>query len=671
MAKINVLPQSVAELIAAGEVVERPLSVVKELTENSIDALATSITVEIKNGGVKYIRVTDNGCGIAADEIRTAFVSHATSKISAAKDLERIFTLGFRGEALPSIAAVSRVTVLSRTQEAEEGVRYENEGGKETVCEPAGCPTGTTVVIRDLFFNTPARLKFLKKDVTEGNYVADIVTKAALSHPEIRFTLIRDDKTVLRTPGSGNLFDAIYSIFGKDVAAGLIPCEYSYNGMEVSGYISRPLNNRPNRNMQYFFVNGRSVRLPAAVPALDNAYKNSIMVGKFPMCFLCLTIDVAKTDVNVHPAKTEIRFSDEQKLFETVYYAARSALAKGDTERPSVNLPERDLLKKREPEPAQLRFVQSFSAADDAPKPDAAVESARQRTVQVAAPVTSKQSASPVRKPDIDVLFSEPSHTERSGNGILEFRDGNYTAKPEGAIEASGRSVCGYPMLWSEEKVASVSDVSPAAPAKTEVSLPVTEAENVPPAVRVIGELFKTYIIAECNDKMLLIDQHAAHERMLFNQFTADAAARTPVSQMMLSPVAVTLSGREYAAVIENLSVLEQAGFEAEDFGGGTVLVRACPAALCESDVAGLLSELAGALAEGNLRPEPEKLSWIFHSAACRAAVKAGDRLKPEEMQAFVERLLQDPDVRYCPHGRPVLYELSKYEIEKKFGRIT
>ena len=679
MPRINVLPKSVAELIAAGEVVERPLSVVKELIENSIDAGADTVTVEIKNGGVKYIRVADNGCGIAREDVRTAFVSHATSKISEAADLDCIFTLGFRGEALPSIAAVSRMTVLTKTADEAEGTSYLIEGGVEQSLDEAGCPTGTTVVVRDIFFNTPARLKFLKKDVTEGNYVADVVTKTALSHPEIRFTMIRDEKTVLRTPGSGDLYETIFAIFGKEIAGGLIPCNYSYNDIDVSGFISKPLNNRANRNMQYFFVNGRSVRLPVAAPALDNAYKNSIMVGKFPMCFLNLKLDASKTDVNVHPTKTEIRFSEDGKLFETIYYAARSALAKGDVERPSVKLKEKDLLQKAAPEISQLKFVQPFAPAAPEDKtagfpqkqarPEKApVNESPDRQYVDDKPAPEKRGYRADAAPDrrIDVVYSAPEPKPYAETVI--FRDGNFLQQGENAIDASNRRSEGYSLAWKREPQKQPDDG--AAESQATVAA-VVEEKDAPPEVRVIGEIFETYIIAECGSKMLMIDKHAAHERILFNQLVSEAKNAGIVSQMLLSPVAVPLSGKEYAAVIENLPVLTEAGFEAEDFGGGTVLVRACPLILTMEDVRSALTEIAGKLAEGNLTPEPEKLSWIYHSAACRAAVKAGDKLAPAQMQHFAEQLMADPEIRYCPHGRPVLYELSKYEIEKQFGRVT
>ncbi len=693
MSKINVLPKSISELIAAGEVVERPSSVIKELTENAIDAGASQITVEIKKGGSLYIRVSDNGCGIEKSDVPTAFLPHATSKIHSAEDLDRIFTLGFRGEALPSIAAVAKVSLLTRTEAEETGTSYVIEGGQEIACEEAGCPKGTTLVVRDLFFNTPARRKFLKKDVTEGNFAADAVTKTALSHPEIRFTFIRDEKRVFSTPGNGDLFAAVYAVFGKEVTSQLLPCEYEYEDIRVSGYISSPLGNRPNRSMQYFFVNGRYVRIPAAAPALDRAYKNSIMIGKFPMCFLSVELPFDHTDVNVHPAKTEIRFSEESKLFEAVFYAARSALSKGDTARPEVKLTGRTGILDETPAGTQMSFTQPNLPAPETPvqpeKPaaptpsaDAApaqpapaekekIEPAPQASFESAVPAHTEaprsrieqlQTAAPVRRPaaSIDIEWSEPERPRTTG--ALPLNDD--TAKRRILDEG----IASVPAPAAE--TSAPASETPAPPARDfarefrALSEGAKKAEAPPDAARVIGEAFSTYIIAELGDKLILIDKHAAHERMIFNSLSAGAD-----SQMMLMPLTVTLSGKEYAAVVDNLSVFTEAGYEIEDFGSSSVIVRACPLALSQQDISAIVREMAGKLVQGDQRPVPEKLDWLLNSTACRAAIKAGDDMKPEEMEYFVRRLLQDDTVRYCPHGRPVLYEIRRSALEKQFGR--
>ncbi len=647
MPRINVLPKDVAQLIAAGEVVERPASVVKELVENAIDAKATCVSVEIKNGGIKYIRVTDNGCGILREDIKTAFISHATSKIQSADDLNSIFTLGFRGEALPSVAAVSHLSVLTKTSEEEIGTSFVIEGGNAGETEDAGCPDGTTVIVRDLFFNTPARMKFLKRDITEGGYVADVITKTALSHPEIKFSFIKDGNPVLSTPGNGELLSTVYALFGKDIADALIECSYELDGIKVNGFISRPLSNRPNRNMQFFFVNGRFVRIPAAVPALDEAYKNRIMVGKFPMCFLFTEIQPDKIDVNVHPAKTEIRFSDERKIFELFYYAVKGALNMGDTKRPDVKLKsERDVLKKSSEEVQQLEiktenvkpeFKQTVILRDTSSVFNNFSKTTQEslRDVKNKVETVDKPFAQFVRQqeekqqPNISVAFEEKNNVLHKEETQINTQ---INTQPQQNEEI-------------QEKV-----------------------QKTVPVFSVIGEIFKTYILVECGDKLLIIDKHAAHERMIFNEISKNKGKIN--SQLLLTPVAVTLSGREHSAVIDNLDIFSQCGYLVEDFGASSVIVRECPVELSREDISSLISEMAGQLLKGNMNPVPEKLDWLYHSTACRAAVKAGDKTNILEMTSFVKKILEDDEIRYCPHGRPVVYELSRREIEKQFGRL-
>lgn len=721
MPKINVLPKSVAELIAAGEVVERPSSAVKELIENSIDAGATAISVEIKNGGVKYIRVTDNGCGIHKEDVRTAFISHATSKIKTGDDLDAIFTLGFRGEALPSIAAVSRLSMLTKSADEEIGTSIDIEGGEEVSFDDAGCPDGTTIIIRDLFFNTPARMKFLKKDVTEGSYISDIVSKTAISHPDIRFSLVRDGKQVLSTPGNGDLKSAVFAVFGKDVSESLIPCEYEYKSIKVNGFISRPLNNRPNRNLQYFYVNGRFVRLPVGAAALDEAYKNRIMVGKFPVCFLFINIPAGKIDVNVHPAKTEIRFSEDSSVFESIFYAAKSALNKGDTVRPEVTLREKkDVTARKMPESTQLSFSSAaFSAVEPSPETkktsvtlienkDSAVIGTipfeeDKKSAETAAISTGK--ASSVEK-TADTAFSEivksaeciasvPTEDAVKENASTDVSSINRHEKEN--TPAFGMPLSAEAVFRDTSSV--LKNLTPhgdvirrnSEPYTANKSIDIT-VDEVPPAeaplaascgkssdriyseedkkadIRIVGEIFKTYILVEEESKLLIIDKHAAHERMIYNKLVETGFSED--SQLLLTPVSVTLSGKEYAAVIENLEIFEKGGFLVEDFGDRTVIVRECPVTLQKEDVREIVAEIAGELLKGNMRPVPEKLTWLYHSTACRAAIKAGDALKDEETEAFVKMLLADDSIRYCPHGRPVIYELTKHEIEKQFGRI-
>ncbi len=707
MAKINVLPKSVAELIAAGEVVERPASAVKELIENSIDAGATAITVEIKNGGVKYIRVTDNGCGIHREDVRTAFISHATSKIMSGEDLDSIFTLGFRGEALPSIAAVSKLSMLTKTNDEDNGTGIEIEGGEEVFFDDAGCPDGTTVIIKDLFYNTPARMKFLKKDMTEGTYVSDIVAKTALSHPDIRFTMIKDGKQTLSTSGSGKLLDTVYQVFGKEISESLIPCEYTYKSVTVKGYISRPLNNRPNRNLQYYYVNGRFVRIPAAAAALDEAYKNRIMVGKFPACFLFLSIPADKIDVNVHPAKTEVRFSDDSSIFETVFYAARAALNKGDDKRPDITLKTKSgILQKAPVQSVQMRFTEENLPREEKPeektvlsinvpqnriygdkkcsasdKPDEASEniqilSAVKKSVEEA--VQEHNSVKEHEEEKVQKIPTVPiTAVFRDTSGIFNTKNINKSEDitPKSTVLTSAFSASRE--QEREEKIIptpekNISDgekyiASELADGNKEDSV-IEEKAEASVSFTVLGEVFGTYILTECENKLLIIDKHAAHERIIFNELTKRGMGSS--TQLLLSPVSVHLSGREYAAVLENLDVFNEGGFVTEDFGSGTVIVSGCPVLLQNEDIASIITEMAGELLKGNMKPVPEKLSWLYHSASCRAAVKAGDEMKKEETAALVKRILTDDSIKYCPHGRPVMYELTKHEIERQFGRV-
>lgn len=690
MARINVLPKSVAELIAAGEVVERPSSAVKELVENSVDAGATFVTVEIKNGGVKYIRVTDNGCGISREDVRTALISHATSKIKTGEDLDSIFTLGFRGEALPSIAAVSRLSMLTKTASEETGTRIDIEGGEETAFDEAGCPDGTTIIIRDLFYNTPARMKFLKKDMTEATYVNDIVAKIAIAHPEVRFIFIKDGKQILSTPGNGDVKDAVFAVFGKDITESLLPCDYEFKSIRISGYISRPLNNRPNRNMQYCYVNGRYVRMPVAAAALDEAYKNSIMVGKFPVCFLFIEIPAGSVDVNVHPAKTEIRFSEDSAVFEAIFYAAKSALGKGDFKRPEVLLRDkRDITAKAIPAAEQLSMT-SKDAVRTAVISQGAfpfkneIKSAEEKTpvsvpFSVNTDITEESGKTESESKEKDTIVS--SADSGTDNAVLpESNKGDFAVcrdttnifkdfLSQDEIKKQNESIFTAQKASLDLKRKEKTDALSADNGIT--ALPENGADEnsaVEEGFRIVGEIFRTYILVERAEKLLIIDKHAAHERMIFN--TLSERGFSVSSQVLLAPISVTLSGKEYAAVLENLEIFEKGGFCVEDFGGGCVLVRECPLTLHKEDIAAIVTEMAGELAKGNSRAVPEKLDWLYHSTACRAAVKAGDELKEEELKAFVEKLLADDKIRYCPHGRPVMYELSKYEIEKQFGRI-
>lgn len=657
MPKINVLPKHLAELIAAGEVVERPASVVKELLENSIDAGADSITVEIKNGGISYIRITDNGCGISRDDIRNAFVSHATSKIASADDLNSILTLGFRGEALASVSAVARVEVMTSTRDEPCGTRYVIEAGDEILLDDAGCPKGTTIVVRDLFYKTPARMKFLKKDVTEANAVASVVDRIALSHPEVSVRFIREGKQVLITSGKGDLLTCIREIFGKDFSSDLIPAEYSAGGIKVSGFVSKPSAARPNRNMQFFFLNNRLIKTGTGSAAISEGYKNSIMVGKFPSCVLNIEINPSLVDVNVHPAKTEVRFSDERLIFNAVFYACKNALAAGDTPK-QVKEIVKDFYKEP-PKPAeQLKIVTTPAPKKDfwqhIPAKEQQVKS--EPIVTVKAEVKSEPVKVEVIKPEpvkVDVIKPEPVKTEPVSVAVF--------SAPETVNEV-------------EEKIEDILLNSPTkkdvevAPQVVQPVVKQTENEFNEEEFHLIGEAFRTYIMCEYRGKMVIIDKHAAHERIIYEKLKRESGERTP--QLLLLPVTVTLSKEEYSAMLENIKIVNDAGFDVEDFGNGCVIVRECPMELSADDVAEVIEEIAGRFVEKKQDVAFEKMDWIFHSVACRSAIKAGNFTSRLEMERFAKQLLSMPDIRYCPHGRPVLIEMTKRELEKNFGRI-
>ena len=656
MSKIKVLPKEIAELIAAGEVVERPASVIKELMENAIDAGSSSVTVEIKNGGITYIRVTDNGCGISREDIRTAFISHATSKISTRDDLYAIGTLGFRGEALASIAAVSNVEVLTRTTEEETGTRYCISAGEETLVDDAGCPLGTTIVVRDLFFNTPARMKFLKKDVSEANAVAGIVDKIALSNPDVSIRFIREGKSALFTSGSGDLKTAAYEIFGKDFADGLIEADYSFESVKISGLVSKPTKSRPNRNMQFFFVNGRLVKSGTASAALSEAYKNSIMVGKFPYCVLNITTAPGLVDVNVHPAKIEVRFANERTVFSAVYYPAKNALEHRD-EAPKVTIPrtaQTELFEPVRPKTEQMRLPEK--------QPDFwnRMSSSEYRSAQQPERPTYQQ---PAAHEDIITVASpdkKPENADSEPSTIQHFLDAQRAKKEEtAAIEADIR-----PEL--SEKAATLPDEKPEETARALDTAVDEKPAELP--VTVIGEAFKTYIIVQQGESIFLVDKHAAHERMLFNELVKNDSKRS--TQMLLTPITVTLSKEEYSSVLDNLDMLMQAGFAVEDFGYSVVIVRECPMEISADEVADVVAELAGYLVENRQKLISEKKEWLFSLMACKAAIKGGMYTTEYERELFIKRLFASPEIRYCPHGRPVMIEITRRELEKNFGRV-
>lgn len=656
MAHINILPKEVYSLIAAGEVVERPMSVVKEMLENSIDAGARHIIVEIKNGGTTYIRITDDGCGIAREDVEKVFISHATSKISTGEDLNAIGTLGFRGEAMASIAAVAKVELLTKTENESSGTRYEINGGEKISLSDAGCPNGTTVVVRDIFFNVPARMKFLKKDVTEGNAVQGVVDRIALSHPEISFRFIRDGKQVLITSGNSDLKGTVYSVFGAELSDTLIETDYSYNSMRLTGYVSRPHQSRKSRSMQFFFINGRLVKSATAMAALEQAYKNLIMVGRYPACVLNIEIDPKLVDVNVHPSKTEVRFVNEKPVFDLVYYGVKTAVETKNSVKEGSFYSDANGRNYRNLETQTSKI--DFGVKPEQPSQLKFSNATANNPWRVAAPsgyTEHKRKDSYGDPKDYKIksgrIFSENETVEEneySTTVTIDFSDKKDTAeKPENTVSAQ--------------------------PSAQETSAPaaavVDEKDDVP-AFKVVGEAFNTYIIVEIKNDLYYIDKHAAHERMNFERLKKEAAQTGIASQALLVPTAVSMTPEEYEAVISNIHLLSKCGFAAEDFGSNTVIVREIPALLEGCDVKDLILEIAQKLLEHKTDIEPEKMDWIFHSSSCRAAVKGGDKTTPQERELFVEKLLSMPEIRYCPHGRPVMVKVSRYELEKQFGRV-
>lgn len=636
MPKINQLDKSVYELIAAGEVIERPASVIKELCENSIDAGALNISVEIKRGGITYMRVTDDGCGISYDDMPLAFRRHATSKVLEVADLENIVTLGFRGEALASVCASARVETLSRRGVDKLGVHYRIEGAVPYEYEKTGCAEGTTIIIRDLFFNTPARLKFLKKDVTEGNYCAAVVEKLALSHPKISFRFIRDGKQTLLTSGDGSFYSAIHAVYGKQFAASMIPVENIYREIEVAGYVSSPLFTKSNRSLQNFFVNGRSVKSPVCSAALEEAFRNNIMVGKFPACVLCINLDPVDLDANISPAKTEVRFSNEKAVFDALYFAVKNGIM-GYNESREIKL-------------------------------DDSAEEAEQPTVSI--PVGREILSVPAPKPDIDsfcknsVPFEFPEVKKDAEQEVIAEVITPIAARKAEIAETAQPSLAGFSFITEKsfekrEKTPETVAEAPQIPDE-----PAVSAENI----RVIGELFKTYILCESEDTLVLIDKHAAHERINFERFKKAVNIH---GQLLIEPCPVYLAPEEYDAVKIFAEKLENVGILLKFEDNGKVLVEGVPQSLEACDPEELLQSISETLALGSDNAEGMLFDDVLHTMACKASIRANENQSVSELAYLAKMVLADRNIRYCPHGRPVITQISKRQIEKYFGRIV
>ena len=681
MPKIMQLSRHVADLIAAGEVVERPASVVKELTENAIDAGATRVTIEIQNGGMTFIRISDNGCGMAPEDARTAFLRHATSKIRSKDDLAAISTLGFRGEALAAISAVSRIDLLTKAEDTP-GVSLHLDAGQITQESPAGCPEGTTILVRDLFYNTPARMKFMKSDQAEASAVFLAVQQQALAHPEIAFRFLKDSQEQLSTAGSGDRMTAIYTVFGREIANNMIEVKGSWEQFTVRGFVTKPTCTRGNRSYQYFFVNSRFIKSRMLSAALEEAYKNQLMVGRFPVCVLEIDLPVQAVDVNVHPAKTEVKFLSERGAFDAVHYAVLSALNKAPG-RPAVQLPmtKRDIT------------AQQMQPAQAAPKKDVFQSMTAEEFRRTAAAAQKNPFASPIRpasKPvsvfvdeasfldaalasPVQVPTRTPQRFEEAASVQPESSDQTPTAPaPEEEHVPLPLLQEEYPVAVDLPPVEAEKPLSPAPQTADEreasAEEPAQQTLSMPEqSFRVIGETMDTYILVEQGESLLLIDKHAAHERVLFEKLKSEEHPAMP--QLLLQPVPVDLTKPEAAAVLENLPLLEQLGFEVSEFSDLQLVLRQIPSDLTPEDACAALESFAEDLLGGKRPSQADLRDNLMHTMACKAAIKAGWHTEPKEREALVREVLTRDDIKYCPHGRPVCIELTKKELEKQFKR--
>ena len=640
MPKIIQLDRHVADLIAAGEVVERPASAVKELAENAVDAGATAVTVEIQNGGMTYIRVTDNGCGMTAEDARTAFLRHATSKLRTKEDLGAITTLGFRGEALAAISSVSKIDLLTKAAESELGIGLHLDAGVITDEQPVGCPAGTTIIVRDLFYNTPARMKFMKSDAAEAAAIVGAVQQQALAHPEVSFRLIKDGAEQLHTAGDGDRMAAVYCIFGRDLANNLLTVDGTWEKIRVRGFVTRPTATRGNRSWQNFFVNGRFVKSKMLAAALEEAYKNQIMVGRFPACVLEVTLPVQAVDVNVHPAKTEVKFLSEKEVFDAVHYAVLSTLSKASG-RPAMKLPEKKAEAPAAPapqsapvKPADPSFYKTMQAAEY-----------RRQVMHEAPAARPAFRESPAAK--------HPARSVPVTNGIPIVAD---------EIQLPMRDIPARKTPVQEQTSFLPARSAPeAAPAQQAIPLQT-------PSFRVIGEVLDSYILVEQGESILFIDKHAAHERILFEKLKQED--HPVMAQTLLAPIPASLGREEAAAVLENAELLLKCGFRVEEFGpAGSLVLREVPADVDAESAPALLQALAEKLLSGR-RLQPDALrDELLHTIACKAAIKAGWHTEGAEREALVRELLSRDDIKYCPHGRPVCIELTRGQLEKQFGR--
>ena len=713
MAVIHVLDKHTAELIAAGEVVERPASVVKELLENSIDAGATQVTVSIESGGVKLIEISDNGTGIEAEYISTAFIRHATSKIETPDDLTNIHTLGFRGEALASIASVARVELTTRTEVDEFATVYRIEGGEEVSREPGARAVGTTIRVKDLFYNTPARMKFLKKDSSEGTFVSDTVTHVALSHPEVSVKFIREGKLQYVTPGDGQLRGAAYAVLGREFSRDLIELKNQEGVYRITGLITPPKSCRASRSMQHFYINGRYVRNRTMMAGMEMAFKGTMMQGKFPGGILLLEMPADLVDVNVHPAKIEARFARENDVFDVVYHAVKLALAQPGTGERLFTFEADKEEKKAENSKKDADIIKNdvknnnFTGLSAIIRGQADPGVLPQQHWEPAKPAAAPQQPAPAAAMQIPTAPSEPRWKGSAQNEdmldpfvTLHSPKLETTKAPEPFRAAASETQLDVEPEFGETKLHSPQDhmaawnpaqeapkeepesapcaeTEPDAPEAAEQKTVLAEPEQMnfdptadqPEPLRYVGEVFRTYILAERGDELCLIDKHAAHERQLYEKLAANYG-NVP-SQMLLEPAAIDLAAEEKQALLDNIPLLENAGLEIADFGGNTVVLRAVPADVEPQNAESLLVEIANKLLKGGHDALNEHTEWVLHSISCRAAIKAGDKSSPQELLALAEKILSGEVPPFCPHGRPCVLKLTRKELEKQFGRIV
>ena len=658
MGRINILEKQVAEMIAAGEVVERPSSIAKELLENAIDAGATAITAEFRGGGIQYLRITDNGYGIDREDVPRAFLRHATSKVRESGDLNHIMTMGFRGEALASIAAMCRVELLTRTAEEMAGTRCLMEGGEQISLEDTGCPVGTTMIVRDVFYNTPARMKFLKKDVTEGNSVQAVTEKAALAEPGIAFRFIRDSVTKLQTPGDGEPLSAVRAIFGREFAQKVLPVRYSYGSLSLEGLICYPESARASRSMQNFFINRRFVHSRTCMAAIEEAYKGALMTSKFPACILYLTVPPQAVDVNVHPAKTEVRFASEKDIFILVYYGCKTSLG-------TVNLAPEIAIPEKRPNPFAasqspvLPKQQQINEKKHIPFDKGTLHVNTQEYHRMVSASSNEKSSKPSRR------FLDIS----TDSGDLILCSPSVYEEPE-QIKNTVSSLAAPSEPFQEPiEPEPISELVEQAPQTSHTNeIPDCKQNNLYDHARILGEIFSTYIILEGKDELIIVDKHAAHERLLFNKLMGQGIGEE--RQMLLEPITVHLSAEEYSVAAENLELLEKAGITADDFGNGCILVREIAPVLSGLEIADIVTEFAQKLLHGSQRLISQRMENLFHTIACRAAVKAGDKLEIPSLNELIILMQEDGDVSHCPHGRPVAIRMPRHTLEKKFGRL-